>query len=67
MALIGEVGELGELFQWLTPAESQVVMTDPVRAEQVRHEIADVYAYLLRHGGCCLMLLPPRSWTRRTL
>lgn len=48
MALSGEVGELSEVFQWLTPAESQDVMVDPRRAEQVRHELADVYAYLLR-------------------
>ncbi|TQJ01606.1 nucleotide pyrophosphohydrolase [Amycolatopsis cihanbeyliensis] len=48
MALTGEVGELAELFQWLTPAESARVMDDPGSAERVRHEIADVLAYLLR-------------------
>ena len=48
MALTGEVGELNELFQWLTPEESAAVMADEKRAERVRHELADVLAYLLR-------------------
>lgn len=48
MALAGESGELLEIFQWLTPEESTAVMDDPVRAPQVREEMADVFAYLLR-------------------
>jgi dCTP diphosphatase len=48
MALTGEVGELVELFQWLTPEESGAIMGDPRRAEQVRHELADVFGYVLR-------------------
>src|SRR5580658_6506305 len=48
MALVGETGELTEIFQWLTPAESADVMTDAVRAGQVRDELADVFAYLIR-------------------
>jgi NTP pyrophosphatase (non-canonical NTP hydrolase) len=48
MALTGEVGELTELFQWLTPAESAAVMTGEAGAERVREEMADVLAYLLR-------------------
>jgi len=48
MALAGEVGELTEIFQWLDPDESASVMTDPARAVQVREEVADVCAYLLR-------------------
>jgi NTP pyrophosphatase (non-canonical NTP hydrolase) len=47
MALAGEVGELTEIFQWLTPAESAAVMSDETRAGQVRDELADVFAYLL--------------------
>jgi NTP pyrophosphatase (non-canonical NTP hydrolase) len=46
MALAGEVGELMEIFQWLTPDESATVMTDA--AGRVREEMADVLAYLLR-------------------
>ncbi len=48
MALSGEVGELLELFQWLTPEESITVLNDQKKAEQVRHELADILVYLLR-------------------
>ena len=48
MALSGEVGELVEVFQWLTPEESVEVMTDDRRASQVRDELADVFGYILR-------------------
>jgi dCTP diphosphatase len=48
MALVGEAGELTELFQWLTPDESMRVMDDAASADRVRDEIADVLAYLLR-------------------
>ncbi len=48
MALAGEVGELVELFQWLTPEESAAVMTRPGQAERVREEVADVFSYLLQ-------------------
>jgi dCTP diphosphatase len=48
MALTGEMGELAELFQWLTPDEAAAVMDDARRAERVREEIADVFGYVLR-------------------
>ena len=48
MALTGEVGELVELFQWLTPEQSAGVMADAALAGQVRDELADVFAYLIR-------------------
>src|SRR5262245_9980087 len=48
MALAGEVGELTEIFQWLTPDESARVMAAAATAERVRDELADVFAYLLR-------------------
>jgi dCTP diphosphatase len=48
MALAGEVGELVELFQWLTPEESAAIMTRPGQTERVRDEVADVFAYLLQ-------------------
>ena len=47
MALAGEVGELLELFQWLTPEESEAVLAGP-RADEVRDELADVTLYLVR-------------------
>jgi len=48
MALTAEVGELTEIFQWLTPEQSLDVMSDPVAATHVADELADVMAYLLR-------------------
>jgi len=48
MALTGEVGELADVFQWLTPDESSAVMDRPEQAERVREEVADVFAYLLQ-------------------
>jgi dCTP diphosphatase len=48
MALAGEVGELTELFQWLTTDESKAVMRDEKKAEAVRDELADVFVYTMR-------------------
>jgi len=47
MALAGEVGELLEIFQWLTPEQAAEVM-DSGRADEVRDELADVTIYLVR-------------------
>jgi len=48
LALVGEVGELAELFQWL-PADhaAQLAAADPLR-QRVGEEMADVLAYLVR-------------------
>jgi NTP pyrophosphatase (non-canonical NTP hydrolase) len=43
MALTSEVGELNELFQWLTEEQSNNVDNN-----EVRQEIADIFIYLLR-------------------
>ena len=43
MALTSEVGELNELFQWLTEEQSNNVDND-----EIRQEIADIFIYLLR-------------------
>ena len=48
MALVGEVGELIEHFQWLTPEESLEVTTDEASAGRVAEELADVFIYLVR-------------------
>jgi dCTP diphosphatase len=48
MALTGEVGELVELFQWLSEEQSKAIMGDAKVAKAVRHEIADVLLYLVR-------------------
>ncbi|HEV2374507.1 MAG TPA: nucleotide pyrophosphohydrolase [Streptosporangiaceae bacterium] len=48
MALAGEAGELVACFQWLTPSESESIMNDPLEAEAVESELADVLQYLIR-------------------
>lgn len=48
MALVGEVGELAEIFQWLTTEQSAGVMRDGVAAVRVSQELADVFGYVLR-------------------
>ena len=48
MALTGEVGELTEVFQWLSEAQSKSVATNPDTATAVREELADVTLYLVR-------------------
>ena len=47
-ALSVEASELLEIFQWLTPEQSERVMADPESAHRVRDEVADVLAYLLQ-------------------
>jgi len=46
MALAAEAGELLELFQWLTQDES--VSLDERKRREARHELADIFIYLLR-------------------
>ena len=47
LALTGEVGELAEIFQWLSDAQAeQIMQTD--KAEHVRQEVSDVLLYLMR-------------------
>ena len=48
MALTGEVGELVEIFQWVTEEQSKSVASDPKTARPVRDEIADVLLFLVR-------------------
>ncbi|MEU2005577.1 nucleotide pyrophosphohydrolase [Rhodococcus sp. NPDC019627] len=48
MALSGEVGELTEIFQWLTPEQSATVGEDAQARAHVEEEVADVFIYLLR-------------------
>ncbi|WP_172201325.1 MULTISPECIES: nucleotide pyrophosphohydrolase [unclassified Niveibacterium] len=47
LALTGEVGELAEIFQWLTDAQAEAIMQGD-EAEHVRQEVADVLLYLMR-------------------
>ncbi len=47
LALVGEVGELAELFQWLPAADaSALARNEPLRS-RVADEMADVLTYLV--------------------
>lgn len=48
MALAAEVGELLEIFQWLTPEESEGVSGVDDRQDAVADELADITIYLVR-------------------
>lgn len=48
MALTGEVGELTEIFQWMTEAQSLAAGTNPGTSQAVKDELADVQLYLVR-------------------
>ena len=48
LALVGEVGELAELLQWLPAADAQAALTQEPLATRVGEELADVLLYLVR-------------------
>lgn len=48
LALVGEVGELAELFQWLPADQAQSLASDPKLEQRAGEEISDVFLYLLR-------------------
>lgn len=48
MALAAEVGELLELYQWLTPEQADALTSSEDGQAQLEDELADVAIYLLR-------------------
>ncbi len=48
MALTGEVGELSEIFQWMSEADSINAGQNLATAQDVKDELADVLLYLVR-------------------
>jgi dCTP diphosphatase len=48
LALVGEVGELAELLQWLPADEIDVLVGEPRLHDRLGEELADVLLYLLR-------------------
>jgi NTP pyrophosphatase (non-canonical NTP hydrolase) len=48
LALTGEVGELCEIFQWMSDADSLSAATNPEIGQAVKDELADVLMYLVR-------------------
>lgn len=53
MALMVEAAELAEIFQWLTPEQSQAAHGDRVEQERIGDEVADVLLYLLQLADHC--------------
>jgi NTP pyrophosphatase (non-canonical NTP hydrolase) len=48
LALVGEVGELAEIFQWLPESEAAGITNGTEDRTRVEEELADVLYYLLR-------------------
>lgn len=46
LALVGEVGELSEIFQWLD--EKQISNLSEADMDRAKEEVADVFLYLIR-------------------
>jgi len=67
MALAGETGELLEVFQWLTSEESRTIMSDPKKAEMTRHEISDIFYYLVRLTDLLGIDLEKAFWEKMEL
>lgn len=64
LALVGEVGELSELLQWL-PADTaaELASSGPLR-QQVSDEIADVLLYLVRLADVLDIALADAAWDK---
>ena len=52
-ALMVEAAELLEIFQWLTPEESQLAHRNPATQSRIADEVADVFLYLLQVADHC--------------
>jgi NTP pyrophosphatase (non-canonical NTP hydrolase) len=52
-ALMVEAAELAEIFQWMTPEQSQAAQLDPATRERIADEVADVLLYLLQVADHC--------------
>lgn len=64
MALTKEASELMEIFQWLERDESFLISKSPELMEQVRDEVADVLAYLLRLADLLEIDLNEAFWKK---
>jgi len=47
-ALMVEAAELAEIFQWMTPEQSDTASSDPATREHIGEEMADVLLYLVQ-------------------
>ena len=51
LALVGEVGELAELFQWIPAEEAADLFGSGVKQQRAAEEISDILIYLLGLGN----------------
>ncbi len=52
-ALLVEAAELAQIFQWMTPQESQRAAQNPASKQRIGEEVADVLLYLLQVADHC--------------
>jgi NTP pyrophosphatase (non-canonical NTP hydrolase) len=57
-ALTVEAAELAEIFQWMTPEESQRAHHTAAVKERIADEVADVLLYLLQLADHCAIDIP---------
>jgi len=67
MALAAEAAELLEIFQWLTEEQSKRVMKQGKSAEAVRHELSDIFYYLVRLADVLGVDLEKAFWEKLRL
>lgn len=70
MAMVVEAAELVEIFQWMTPEESQAIARDPAKLEHLGDEVADVMLYLLQiadHSGVDMAAAVERKLAKNAL
>lgn len=61
LALVGEVGELAELFQWVPAEAAKEHFENERRKQRAGEEIADVLIYLLRLADVLGVDVGPRT------
>ncbi|XP_071988127.1 dCTP pyrophosphatase 1 [Engystomops pustulosus] len=67
LALVGEVGELAELFQWRGEVSEGLPDWTPSERESLSHELSDVLIYLLELAEKCHVDLPRAVLTKMEL
>ena len=53
LALVGEVGELSEIFQWKGEVGAGMEGLSQKEKDHVKEEVSDVLAYLIRFSDVC--------------
>lgn len=66
MALSSEVGELTELFQWLSDEECKDIKHDSLKIKRIKEEMADVLSYLVQLAGILKVDLASAFWEKTT-